>query len=151
MIMENNKSNVVEALLNEIDPLEQKKTDAKMLLAAKIADAMKAKGWKNKDLLAAVNKENPSIITKWLSGTHNFTVDTLVEVGQALGIDLLNLEENNTRIILQCHQSVSQPTLPGPFNPGVFDVYYRPEEHKRGFPIDICNRTSSSHHHTAKA
>ena len=78
--------------MREISPLEQTKTDTKMIIAAKIDEAMKAKGWKNKDLLEAVGKENPSIVTKWLSGTHNFTVDTLVEIENALGIQLLNVK-----------------------------------------------------------
>jgi len=43
--------------------------------------------------LSAIGKENSSIITKWLSGTHNFTVDTLVELEQALIIRLIDLSE----------------------------------------------------------
>ena len=84
--------------LDEITSLEQEKTDAKMMLAVRIADAMEAKHWKNKDLLVAVGKDNPSVITKWLSGTHNFTTETLVEIGNALGISLLNLEEKRSEI-----------------------------------------------------
>lgn len=86
-----NKSSL-DQLLDEITPLEQEKTNIKMLLAVRIADAMAAKNWKNKDLLKAVGGNNPSVITKWLSGTHNFTTDTLVEIGSALGISLLNTE-----------------------------------------------------------
>lgn len=91
-----NKS-ALDSLLDEITPIEQAKTDAKMILAARIADAMKAKNWKNKDLLAAVERNNPSVITKWLSGTHNFTVDTLVELENALGISLLNLNKEKQK------------------------------------------------------
>ena len=69
-----------------------------MMLAAKIADAMKAKKWKNKDLLEAVGKGNPSIITKWLSGTHNFTVDTLVELEKALSVKLLDLGQKREQM-----------------------------------------------------
>ena len=87
-----NKS-TLDKLLDEITPLEQEMTDAKMLLAVRIADAMEARNWKNKDLLKAVGRDNPSVITKWLSGTHNFTTETLVEIGSALGISLLNLGE----------------------------------------------------------
>jgi ribosome-binding protein aMBF1 (putative translation factor) len=83
-------SKLIDDLMDSIDPLEQEKVDIKMLLAAKIADAMKAKKWKNNDLLKAVGKNNPSIVTKWLSGTHNFTVDTLIEIGHALDINLLS-------------------------------------------------------------
>jgi len=82
--METYTSKLIDDLLDSIDPIDQEKTDAKMLLAAKVADAMKAKKWKNKDLLKAVGKDNPSIITKWLSGTHNFTMDTLIELQHAL-------------------------------------------------------------------
>jgi ribosome-binding protein aMBF1 (putative translation factor) len=56
-------------------------------------DHSKSKGWKHKDLLSAIGKENSSIITKWLSGTHNFTVDTLVELEQALNIRLIDLSK----------------------------------------------------------
>lgn len=88
--MENYKSNLLEELSKEISIEDQKKTDVKMLLAAKIADAIAAKGWSKADLMRAVNVKNQSIITKWLSGTQNFTVDTLVSIGHALGIGLLN-------------------------------------------------------------
>ena len=91
--MKTYNNNLIDDLLKEISPLEQSKTDAKMIIAAKIDEAMKAKNWKKKDLLEAVGKVNPSIVTKWLSGTHNFTFDTLVDVGNALDIQLLNIKE----------------------------------------------------------
>jgi hypothetical protein len=103
-------SKLIDDLLDSINPIEQAKVDAKMLIAAKIADALKANGWKNTDLLRAMNKENPSIITKWLSGTHNFTVDTLVELDHALGINLLDLKEPEEMVVTY-HQSVSQKSL----------------------------------------
>jgi hypothetical protein len=87
------KSPLFEEILNNISEVEAKKIETKMLLAAKIADAMQKKGWNKTDLLKAVGKSNPSIVTKWLSGTHNFTSDTLVEIGVALGINLMHLEE----------------------------------------------------------
>lgn len=86
-------------LLNEITPLEQAKTDAKMIIAAKISDALKAKGWKHADLLNALGKKNPSEVSKWLSGTHNFTIDTLVELENVLDISLLNIEMEQEKSI----------------------------------------------------
>ena len=47
---------------------------------------------KKKDLLEAIGKDNPSIITKWLSGTHNFTVETLIDLEKALDIRLIDRE-----------------------------------------------------------
>ena len=101
--MKSKKNNVIDELLGTITPVEQAKTDAKMLLAAKIADAMKAKGWKNKDLLQEMGKKNPSEITKWLSGTHNFTVETLVELENVLNAKLLNLNEPKEVTVARYH------------------------------------------------
>ena len=101
--MKKNKTNVIDELLGKITPEEQAKTDAKMLLAAKIADAMEAKGWKNKDLLKAMGKSNPSEITKWLSGTHNFTVETLVELENVLNVKLLNIYEQKEESVSRYH------------------------------------------------
>jgi transcriptional regulator with XRE-family HTH domain len=109
--METYTSKLIDDLLDSIDPLDQEKVDAKMLLAAKLADAMKAKNWKKQDLLWAVGKDNPSIITKWLSGTHNFTVDTLIELQHALGIKLLDLVDQEETVMAKYHQSVSQKVL----------------------------------------
>lgn len=105
--METETGNLLDEILASITPLEQSKVDTKMLLAAKIADGMKAKGWKNKDLLEAVGKENPSVITKWLSGTHNFTSDTLVELEYALGIQLLDRFEKKTSVVVNYTISVN--------------------------------------------
>jgi ribosome-binding protein aMBF1 (putative translation factor) len=97
----------LDKLLDEITPLEQAMTDAKMMIAVRITDAMQAKQWKNKDLLKAVGRDNPSVITKWLSGTHNFTTETLVEIESALGISLLNLEEKSTeKLVIQYSLSI---------------------------------------------
>mgnify|MGYP001768835514 FL=1 len=63
-----------------------------MLLALKIEKAMKAKNWKKGDLAREMNKK-PSVITKWLSGTHNFELNTLFELEEKLGITLVALEE----------------------------------------------------------
>jgi hypothetical protein len=98
--MEMKKGNLLEELLASITPVEQSKIDARMLLSAKIADGMKTKGWNNSDLLKAVEKESPSLVTKWLSGTHNFTTDTLVELEHALGIQLLDREEKKTSVVV---------------------------------------------------
>ena len=92
----NTKPNsILSKFLDTVSDLDQKKTDTQMLLAAKIDDAIKAKGWKKKDLLSALGKKNPSLVTKWLSGTHNFTVDTLVALEDVLDIELFNLSIEN--------------------------------------------------------
>jgi transcriptional regulator with XRE-family HTH domain len=60
----------------------------RMALASRINEAIKMRGWSQKQFAEAMNKK-PSEISKWLSGTHNFTTDTLWHIEQILGIRLL--------------------------------------------------------------
>ena len=77
------KSLIIQKLQKNRSIAEFEKTKKRMLLAAKIADAMKAKGW-NKGKLAEALDQHQSVITKWLSGTHNFTADTLFDIERVL-------------------------------------------------------------------
>jgi len=88
---EPNKKNLLNELLESITPEEQEKTDKKMILAAKIANAIKAKGLKKYEFAEILDKQ-PSEISKWLSGTHNFTIDTLMDIERVLSIKLLDTE-----------------------------------------------------------
>jgi len=83
-------SEVLDEVFAEITPEEQRKADYRMQLAAKIFDAMKSKNISKLELARKMGKQ-ASVITKWLSGTHNFTADTLFEIGGILGIQLLNI------------------------------------------------------------
>ena len=69
-----------------------------MLLAARIDDGIKTKCWKKKDFANAMGK-TPSEITKWLSGTHNFTSDTLFDIERVLNINLLITEDKLREVI----------------------------------------------------
>jgi len=97
-------------VLAEITPQEQKRTDNRMLLAAKIKDGMNAKGWKNKHLAEALNQQ-PSVITKWLSGTHNFTSDTLSDIEDVLGIKLLAVQEEKIAQVNHYHLLVTSTAV----------------------------------------
>jgi len=103
----NYTSSILDELLSEITPEEQRITDKRMLLAARIDDAMKAKGWRKGDLAREMNKQ-PSIITRWLSGTNNFESDTIFELEDKLGIKLINVEENRREQILYFHLNITQ-------------------------------------------
>lgn len=100
-----NKSSL-EDILDKITPKQQARTDNRMMLAASIADAMRAKGWNNKMLMEALGKKNPSEITRWLSGTHNFTTDTLTDLGRVLDRDFFNFTPEKEQEIQQINLSV---------------------------------------------
>ena len=84
-------STVIDDLLREITSDELSGTEKRMLLAARIDDAIKIKGWRKQDFAKAIGKK-PSEISKWLRGTHNFTADTLFDIERILDIHLFKLE-----------------------------------------------------------
>ena len=81
-------------LLDSITPEEQEKTDKKMILAAKIATAIEERGLKKSEFAKILGKQ-PSEISKWLSGTHNFTIGTLIDIERVLSIRLLDTESSH--------------------------------------------------------
>ena len=88
-------SPLLDSLITTISSEELERTEGKMRLAIKIADAIKSTGLKKSEFAKKINKNN-SEISKWLSGTHNFTTDTLLLLQKELGIKLVNsdIEEN---------------------------------------------------------
>jgi transcriptional regulator with XRE-family HTH domain len=85
-------SDFLDSLMSEITPEDQECTNQRMLLAAKIDDVRKEKKL-NKGDFAQLMSKKPSEISRWLSGTHNFTSDTLSDIQTKLGISLLNTQK----------------------------------------------------------
>lgn len=88
MLIKNKIMALLDNLLAQITPEEQARTDRKMRIASIIADALAAKGMAKKQFAQKVGRK-PSEITKWLSGMHNFTLDTLIDIEQVLNIKLI--------------------------------------------------------------
>jgi transcriptional regulator with XRE-family HTH domain len=104
---ENYSSELIDNLLDSIKPEEQEQIDYKMRLSAKIYAGLKNKGWKSLDLAKALDLKSPSLVSKWLSGTHNFTVDTLIDIQRILEIKLLDVELFQTVPTLKMNFTVS--------------------------------------------
>jgi transcriptional regulator with XRE-family HTH domain len=83
-------SPLLQELLDEVTPLEMEQTNVKMQLAANIEDLIRSKGWSKTRFASELNKTQPEI-SKWLSGAHNFTVDTLVQISQVLSVEIAAL------------------------------------------------------------
>lgn len=105
------KSPILQELIADISQEELEKTESKMRLAIKIADAIKAKGYSKTEFAKKINKNN-SEISKWLSGTHNFTHDTLFFLQNELGIELVNSEINEKVEIKDVHLVVKSQSSP---------------------------------------
>ena len=85
-------SDILDLIQNETTKDEAEKIRNKMLLAAKIEDALISSDMNKSKLAEKLNKQ-PSVITKWLSGTHNFTTETLWDIENILNIDLIDIDK----------------------------------------------------------
>ena len=56
----------------------------------RIHDILVEKGLKQKDLALKLGKSEAEI-SKWMRGTHNFTIDTLVSIEDALGAPIVEV------------------------------------------------------------
>jgi len=97
------KSTIIQQLQQNRSAADFEKTKKRMMLAAKIADAKKAKGWSNGDLARELDQHD-SVISKWLSGTHNFTADTLFDIERVLDINLLNWDDAHPKEIVHKYE-----------------------------------------------
>jgi len=119
--VESHTSKVLSDLLNEISPEEQARTDKKMLLAMKLDEAIQAKGWTYKKFAEEMN-QHPSVISKWLSGTNNFTTDTLWDIEEKLGVELIALKEREWRVTKVVEYNIVVHSVPSlPFSYGQFN------------------------------
>ncbi|MBV6440737.1 MAG: XRE family transcriptional regulator [Haliscomenobacteraceae bacterium CHB4] len=117
-------SDVLEDFLSFSTPEQYARTESRMMLAAKIQDAMTAKGIGKKQL-AEMMGQRPSVITKWLSGGHNFTSDTLTDIQRVLGVRLLDVGEKpaiqktyqiSVTVVLSTPETIPHPTGGQPYS-----------------------------------
>lgn len=85
-------------IMNNIDEDKLRRTRDRMLVANKIADALKAKGISQKKF-SEMTGRSESEVSEWLSGDRNFTIDTLSDIKKYLGIDLLNTSSMRTSLV----------------------------------------------------
>ena len=96
----NYTSAAIDEFLALEDPAITARTANRMVLAVRIADTMLEKGISKKALAAKLG-QHPSAVTKWLSGQHNFTTDTLTDIGRALDISFFTQESSQKPTVFE--------------------------------------------------
>lgn len=86
--MNNNVKDEVKKFLEKTEDNLKYFIDHSMGIAASIEDILEKKGMRQKELAEKMNKKE-SEISKWLSGSHNFTIDTIAKIEEALGEKLI--------------------------------------------------------------
>jgi len=66
-------------------------------LALKILRTLREEGITQKELANRMNV-SPQQINKWVRGNENFTIETLVKIGNVLGITLINIPDKKGKI-----------------------------------------------------
>ena len=73
--------------------------DYSMDVASRIVEILAEKGLKQKDLAQLMGKTEPEI-SKWLSGTHNFTLRSLAKIESILGKPLFTVNSSHHALTL---------------------------------------------------
>ena len=72
------------------DAEQKAEFDLSFGIAERISEIQKAKGLTQKDFARLLNKRD-SEISKWLTGRHNFTTQTIARIETALGSKLISI------------------------------------------------------------
>lgn len=84
------RSSIINERRREVSPDVRRRVDMSFKIVDRIHSVLTAKGLKQKDLAIRLGK-NESEISKWMRGTHNFTIDTLISIEDALGEPIISV------------------------------------------------------------
>ncbi|MEG0517699.1 MAG: hypothetical protein RR555_02365 [Bacteroidales bacterium] len=87
ILEEHNKQ--IQELIRATAALQAARIERRQHVADLINTALEKKQWTKDDFMKALGKKNYTEMNKWLSGTHNFTLDVLVEIELALSIQII--------------------------------------------------------------
>lgn len=87
------RSSVLERRRQLVNPEVRQSVDLSFQIVDRIHEVLAQKNLRQKDLALLLGKKEAEI-SKWMRGTHNFTIDTLVAIENALGAPILEV----------CHQ-----------------------------------------------
>lgn len=84
------KSSIIEARRAKVSPDVRRRVDLSFLIIDRIHNILEEKGLRQKDLANLLGKKE-SEISRWMQGTHNFTIDTILSIENALGFPILQV------------------------------------------------------------
>ena len=110
----------INQILTNASPVKRTQNQNRIEIACRIDDLIKEKGYKNYTAFACKMGRQPAELSKWLSGTHNFTLDTLSEIAFHLEIPFAHLlQEQKVQVVYQTKYEVVVPQITiqnNPFN-----------------------------------
>ncbi|ROT08882.1 helix-turn-helix domain-containing protein [Lepagella muris] len=86
------RSSIIEARRAKVSPEVRRRVDLSFLIVDRIHTILEERGLRQKDLASMLDK-NESEISKWMRGTHNFTIETISQIENVLGVHILQVVE----------------------------------------------------------
>lgn len=84
------RSSVIETRRAYVSPEIKKRVELSFLIVDRIHSVLQQRGLKQKDLAYMLDKKE-SEISRWMRGTHNFTIETIMQIETALGEPILQV------------------------------------------------------------
>ena len=84
------RSSIIEARRAKVSPEVRRRVDLSFLIVDRIHTILEERGLRQKDLASMLDK-NESEISKWMRGTHNFTIETISQIENVLGVPILQV------------------------------------------------------------
>jgi len=97
-LIKRNSRGVLAEIANNVSKESMHRTQNRMSIAIKIAECLKSLNMSQKEFASKICKSE-SEVSDWLSGSRNFTIDTLSDVECALNVKLLDLSVMNLKEI----------------------------------------------------
>ncbi len=87
------RSSIWKSRRKSVNPEIRESVDISFQIVDRIHEILTEKGMKQKDLALLLGKKEAEI-SKWMRGTHNFTIDTLVSIENALRAPIMQIIHN---------------------------------------------------------
>ena len=84
------RSSILEERRKRVSPDVRQRVNRSFEIVDRIHEILVAKGMKQKDLALLLGKKEAEI-SKWMRGTHNFTIDTIASIENALDASILQV------------------------------------------------------------
>lgn len=84
------RSSIIEKRRTNVSPEVRRRVDLSFLIVDRIHAVLEQRGLRQKDLASMLEK-NESEISKWMRGTHNFTIETISQIEKVLGEPILQV------------------------------------------------------------
>lgn len=82
----------LEKAISSIAPAIRKEVGFSFDIAKRIGEILASKHWSQADLARATGKKT-SLVSRWLSGTHNFTIQTIADIEAATGSTVISVKK----------------------------------------------------------